>query len=224
MLQAGREAGPASQEALARLCEVYWYPVYAFVRRSGFDADAAQDLTQEFFTRVIEKDYLSSVTPSRGRFRSFLLSAVKHFLSNQRDRARAAKRGGGQSPLPLESATAEGRYRLEPADPTSPDIVFERKWATTVLERAFGHLEAEQMEAGKGDAFALLKGALTGDRDISYADIATRLGTTEGAVKVSVHRLRRRFGEILRQEIAETVETPGEIDDELRYLFAALER
>jgi len=224
VLQAGHQSGPASKEALARLCEVYWYPVYAFVRRSGFGADEAQDLTQEFFTRVVEKDYLSAVTPSRGRFRSFLLAAVRHFLSNERDRLRAKKRGGGQSPLPLEFQTAEGRYQLDPADPTTPEMVFERKWATTVLESAFARLEAEQNEAGKKDGFALLKGALTGDHDVSYADIASRLATTEGAVKVAVHRLRRRFGELLREEIGQTVETAAEVDDELRYLFAALER
>jgi len=224
VLQAGGGSGPAAQEALARLCETYWYPLYAFVRRSGFDADSAQDLTQEFFARVLERDDLRLVSPARGRFRSFLLASLKHFLANERDRARAKKRGGGQPLLPLEVETAEGRYQREPPDPVTPEVVFERQWALTLLEQTYARLAAEQQEAGRQEAFARLKGTLTGDSAVAYAQLASELGTTEGAVKVAIHRLRRRFGELLREQIGETVETPGEIDDEIRYLFAALER
>lgn len=224
VLQAGRGSDPASREALARLLEVYWYPLYAFVRRSGFSAEDAQDLTQEFFTRLIEKDYLRSVAPSRGRFRSFLLAALTHFLANERDRMRAKKRGGGQVVLPLEFETAEGRYSREPADETTPLVVFERRWAAAVLETTLARLEEEQARGGRKETFARLKGALTGEGTVPYAEIAKETGTTEGALKVAVHRLRRRFGDLLREEIGHTVETPGEVEDEIRYLFAALGR
>jgi RNA polymerase sigma-70 factor (ECF subfamily) len=223
VLEAGRGSSPASREALAKLCETYWYPLYGYVRRWGHDADSAQDLTQEFFTRLLEKDYLRDVTPTRGRFRSFLLAALKHFLSNERDRANAAKRGGGHAPLPLEFETAEGHFRLEPADHLTPEIAFERQWALTVLDRTLRKLGSEHERGGKGALFARLKGTLTGEQSGSYAQLAAELQMTEGAVKVAVHRLRRRFGELLREEIAETVADPGDVDDEIRYLFAVLE-
>jgi RNA polymerase sigma factor (sigma-70 family) len=223
VLEARHATTPASRDALARLCETYWYPLYAYVRRWGHQADDAADLTQEFFARLLEKEYLRDVDPARGRFRSFLLAAMKHFLLNERDRANAARRGGGVAPLSLEFETAEGRYRIEPPDRLTPDKAFERQWARTVLERTMDRLRREQEEAGKLPAFGRLQGALTGETDMAYAEIGAALGMSEGAVKVAVHRLRRRFGELLRQEIAETIADPAEVDDEIRYLFAALE-
>ncbi len=221
VLQAGG-SNAASRKALGDLCELYWYPLYCYVRRWGHTADDAQDLTQEFFTRMLEKDGLRGVTPLRGRFRSFLLAALKHFLSNQRDRANALKRGGGRQPMPLEFETAEGRYRLEPPGVSDPEKAFERQWAMTVLARTLDRLSDEQQRERKGRAFERLKGVLTGDGDVSYASIGEELGMSEGAVKVAVHRLRRRFGELLRDEISQTVAEPQEVDDEIRHLFAAL--
>jgi RNA polymerase sigma-70 factor (ECF subfamily) len=214
---------PRSREALSRLCEMYWYPLYAYVRRRGYDADAAQDLTQEFFTRVIEKDYLSDATPERGRFRAFLLASLRHFLANEYDRASAQKRGGGRPALALEFETAEGRYQLEPPDTCTPETIYERRWALTVLDRTLTRLRAEHEAAGRLALFDRLKGYLTGDASgTSYAEAASALGMSEGAVKVAVHRLRRRFGALLREEIADTVVDPAQIDDEIRALFAAL--
>jgi RNA polymerase sigma-70 factor (ECF subfamily) len=205
------------------LCEVYWYPVYAFVRRAGFDADAAQDLTQEFFSRLLEKHYLRDADPSRGRFRSFLLASVKHFLSNERDRISAVKRGGRVAVVPLEIETAEGLYAREIPDEETPDRVFERRWATTLLTRTLERLRTEYEEAGRGSVFQRLEGHLTGEREtLPYAQLAAELGSTEGAIKVAVHRLRKRFGAVLREEIAETVSSPEEVDAEIRELFRAV--
>jgi RNA polymerase sigma factor (sigma-70 family) len=223
VLAAGHGSGTRSRDALARLCETYWYPLYSFTRRWGHDADQAQDLTQEFFTRLIEKHDLVRVDPARGRFRSFLLAALKHFLLNDRDREHAAKRNHGQAPMALEFETAEGRFRLEPADRETPERAFERQWALTVLDRTLQRLRAEHDKAGKSRSFEHLKGALTGEKSASYVDLATEMKMTEGAVKVAVHRMRRRFGELLREEIAETVADPAEVDDEIRYLFSVLE-
>jgi RNA polymerase sigma factor (sigma-70 family) len=223
VLEAGRGSGKRSREALARLCETYWYPLYSYTRRWGHDADKAQELTQEFFTRLIEKQDLGKVDPARGRFRSFLLAAMKHFLLNERDREQAAKRNYGQAPMPMEFETAEGRFRLEPADHATPERAFERQWALTVLDRTLHRLRTEHEKAGKGAQFEHLKDALTGEKSASYAQLAAKIQMTEGAVKVAVHRMRRRFGELLREEIAETVADPQEVDDEIRYLFAVLE-
>ncbi len=223
VLAAGERDTPGSREALARLCETYWYPLYAFARRWGHTADEAQELTQEFFSRLLEKHYLGDVRPERGRFRSFLLASLKHFLLNERDRALAQKRGGGQAPIPLEIDTAEGRYRLEPVETTTPETVFERRWALTLLERVLQRLGDEYAETGRAQLFDALKGLLTGQSDApKYAEIGAALGMSDGAVKVAVHRLRRRFGELLRDEIADTVSDPAEIDDEIRYLFKVL--
>lgn len=218
-------AGPTSdsREALARLCELYWRPLYAYVRRWGYDADEAQDLTQEFFSRLLEKHYLRAADPARGRFRSFLLASLKHFLSNERDRAAAVKRGGRATVLPLEFETAEGWYVREPPDDETPERVYERRWALTLLERTLERLRREFEAAGKGAMFSRLEGHLTGEQETApYAQLAAELGTSEGAVKVAVHRLRRRFGALLREEIAETVSEPAEVDDEIRQLFRSL--
>jgi RNA polymerase sigma-70 factor (ECF subfamily) len=223
VLAAGQAEAGDSQEALSRLCESYWYPLYAYVRRWGYDADQAQDLTQEFFARLLEKHYLRAVDPSRGRFRSFLLAALKHFLANERDRADAIKRGGRATVLPLELENAEGRYSLEPPDVETPETIYERRWALTLLERTLVRLSREFEAAGKQALFGRLEGYLTGEQEtLAYGALAAELGMSEGAVKVMIHRLRRRFGALLREEVGETVSTPAEVDDEIRELFRAL--
>jgi RNA polymerase sigma-70 factor (ECF subfamily) len=223
VLAAGHAPTRTSREALARLCEVYWYPLYAYVRRWGYDADKAQDLTQEFFARLLEKHYLQAADPARGRFRSFMLASLKHFLSNERDRESAIKRGGRVGLVPLEFENAEGRYSLEPADMETPEKIYERRWALTLLQRTLARLRAEFEAAEKVDLFNRLEGHLTGDQEtLPYADLAAILGMSEGAIKVAVHRLRRRFGALLREEISETVAETGDVDDEIRELFRAL--
>jgi RNA polymerase sigma factor (sigma-70 family) len=223
VIAAGADQTADSREALARLCESYWYPLYVYVRRWGYDADQAQDLTQEFFARLLEKHYLKAADPTRGRFRSFLLAALKHFLSNERDRAGAVKRGGRTTVIPLEFENAEGRYSREPPDEETPETVYERRWALTLLERTLVRLRGEFTTAGKGRLFARLEGHLTGEQEtLPYAELGAELGMSEGAVKVAVHRLRRRFGALLREEIAETVSDPAQVEDEIRELFRAL--
>lgn len=223
VLAAGQSPTGEAREALATLCEIYWYPLYAFVRRWGHDADEAQDLTQEFFSRLLEKHYLRDADPSRGRFRSFLLASLKHFLSNERDRASAVKRGGRVSIVGLEVETAEGMYRREPADADTPEKVFERRWALTLLERTLAALRQEFASSGKQEVFARLEGYLTGDQaTVPYAQLAGELGMSEGAIKVAVHRLRRRFGALLREEIGQTVADRQQVDEEVRELFRIL--
>jgi RNA polymerase sigma factor (sigma-70 family) len=225
VLAAGRQSSQESAEALATLCELYWYPLYAFVRRRGYDADAAQDLTQAFFARVIEKAYLRDATPARGRFRSFLLASLKHFLANEWDHARALKRGGGARmvPLEVEFGAGETRYRLEPANDETPELLFERRWALALLERVVARLREEYDGAGKVAQFDALKFVLTGDpSDETYAQLGERLNMSEGAVKVSVHRLRKRVRALLQEEIARTVADSREVDDEIQHLFEVL--
>jgi DNA-directed RNA polymerase specialized sigma24 family protein len=214
-----------SREALATLCGLYWYPLYAYVRRCGHDAEEAQDLTQGFIARLLEKNSLRHFQQERGRFRSFLLAALKHFLANERDAVRAQKRGGGLAPVPLSVAlhTGERRYRLEPRDEMTPERIFEKQWALGLLHRVVERLREESVKSGKGQQFDLLRGCLTGDDDrIGYRDLAGKLGMSEGAVKVAVHRLRHRFHEALREEIAMTVTDPIEIGEEIRYLLTIL--
>jgi RNA polymerase sigma-70 factor (ECF subfamily) len=225
VLAAGRRSNTRSTDALASLCETYWYPVYAFIRRQGHDADAARDLTQEFFARVLEKNYFGAADPARGRFRAFLLASTRHFLSNERDRARALKRGGATPPLSLDVETAEGTYQLEGRDDLTPEKLFDARWATLLLDRALSRLREGYAASGKSATFDRLKGFLTGDAgDMTYSEAARALGSTEAAVKVAVHRLRRRFREALIEEIAETVASPADIDAELRHLRAAVVR
>ncbi len=222
-MAAGHAHTAASREALASLCEAYWYPLYAYVRRWGFGPDEAQDLTQEFFTRLLEKHYLRDADPSRGRFRSFLLASLKHFLSNERDKAAAVKRGGRVNIIALEIETAEGMYQLEPPDADTPEKVFERRWALTLLERTLRRLREEFAAGGRQEMFSRLEGYLTGEREtLPYAQLAQELGMSEGAVKVAVHRLRKRFGALLRDEIGETVSDSAQVDDEVRELFRIL--
>jgi RNA polymerase sigma factor (sigma-70 family) len=208
------------RDALAKLCETYWYPVYAFVRRSGASAQDAEDLTQAYFTRFLEKRFLDDVHPERGRFRSFLLVSVRNFLHNERDRERAGKRGGGRAPLPLHGEDGEVRYEREPADVLTPEVLFERTWVRAVLDRALARLEAESERELRGERFARLRPFLTGDGpEATCAEIAREWGVGESAVRVAVHRLRRRFGAVLREEVGRTVEDPAEVDDEIRYLL-----
>ncbi len=220
-----RGFSPQSKAALAALCEIYWFPLYAYVRRSGYTSHDAQDLTQEFFAQLLEKDFLQSVDHRRGKFRSFLLAALKHFLSHQRERARAKKRGGGRVTLSLDFAVAENRYKLEPEDPSTPERLYHRRWALTLLDRVVRRLGEEHAGCGKAETFASLKEFLTaGKESRPYRRVAEELGMTEGAIKVAVHRLRRRYRELLTEEIAQTVADPAEIDEELRELFAAVGR
>jgi len=222
---AGRGESPEARQALAVLCQAYWYPLYAYARRRLASADDAQDLTQEFFARLLEKEYLQVADPRRGKFRSFLLTAFKHFLAKEHERAGAQKRGGGRRPLPLDFHDGERRYRHEPADPTTAESVYERRWALTLLEQALARLRQEFTNAGKERLFEALKGALTGDGSAEpYARIGQDLGLSEPAIKTAVHRLRRRYQELLRAEVAQTVASPAEVEDELCDLFAAVRR
>ncbi len=223
VLSAGRGDDTRSQEALARLCQTYWYPLYAFVRRHGRGPEDAQDLTQGFFAHLLENHALVTVDRAKGTFRAFLLASLRHFMANESERARTQKRGGGKIHVPLDPATAETRYGWEPADPASPDKVFERNWALTLLEQVLERLHAEQAAAGKGAQFEHLQDCLMGSPDAPrYAALTDRLGLKEEAVRVAVSRLRRRYRELLREEIAQTVSSPGEIEEEIRHLFAAL--
>jgi RNA polymerase sigma factor (sigma-70 family) len=212
-----------ARDALEKLCRNYWLPIYVFVRRQGHSAHDAQDLTQEFFARLLEKNFLGSVQREKGRFRSFLLASVKHFLANEWDKATAQKRGGGNVPISIDAAMAENSFGLEPVDTLTADRIFERRWALALLDQVLRRLREEYTRDGKTKQFEQLKPTLTeASRSVAYAEIATRLGTSEGAVKVAVHRLRQRYRELLRAEIGDTVANPGEIDDEIRNLFAAL--
>jgi RNA polymerase sigma-70 factor (ECF subfamily) len=225
LVVAARDRGaPQAREALAALCDAYWYPLYAFIRGQGHSADGAQDLTQEFFARLLEKDFLAVVDPAKGRFRAFLLAACKHFLANERDREHALKRGGGKVPLSLDFEHAEGRYALEPGHDLTPEKHFERRWVLTLLDGVLARLRDEFGRAGKSQQFDSLKGYLMGDRaEEPYRAVAARLGMTEGALRVAIHRFRGRYGEMLREEIGRTVHDPGEIEEEIRSLFSALD-
>jgi RNA polymerase sigma-70 factor (ECF subfamily) len=221
LVLAARGDTARAQPALAALCHAYWYPLYAFVRRQGVAPHDAQDLTQEFFARLLEKEWLNAVARERGRFRSWLLAALKHFLANEWDKSRAQKRGGGLAFVSIDDTSAESRYVHEPADHTTAETLYDRRWALTLLDRVLARLREEFVVAGKAAHFEALKGTLTGDRT-PYAEIAATLGTSEGAVKVAVHRLRERYRDLIRAEIAETVGSPAEVEDELRHLLAAL--
>jgi RNA polymerase sigma-70 factor (ECF subfamily) len=223
VLAAGKGASPNAVAALATLCQMYWYPLYAFVRRLGHQPADAQDLTQEFFARLLEKQYLRVADPERGRFRSFLLSAFKHFLSKERDRTKARKRGGGRKVLSLDFEAGESRYSLEPTHEATPEKTYERRWALTLLDQVFTRFHEEFDRTRRRKEFDHLKVYLTGEATtLSYREAAAELGMTEGAVKVAVHRLRRRYRELVREEIGQTVAGPEDVDEELRRLFAAL--
>lgn len=223
VLAAGRPGTPGGDEALARLCELYWYPVFAFIRRRGYPAADAQDLAQGFFARLIEKGDVASADRGRGRFRSFLLAACQHFLANEQDRAAAAKRGGGQAPLSMDAAAAEQRYARALAHDETPERLYERQWCLAVLDGALAELREDCEAAGRAALFDRLKPFLAAEEDAgSHAAAAADLGMTPGAVKVAVHRLRGRYRAVLRRRVAETVSSDADVDDELRHLFRAL--
>ena len=224
IIAAARGSDPeAARVALSTLCEAYWYPLYAFIRRWGADPDDARDLTQAFFTSLLERRDIEHVRPERGRFRTFLLASAKHFLLTEAARGRATKRGGGMSPLSLAFDEAEGRYQFEPVDEATPETLYERRWALTLLERVIAAVEAKWQQSGRRVEFDVLKASLLGEGPPGgYAAAAERLGTTEGAVKTAVHRLRKAFRAQLRAAIAETVSDPAEVDEELKYLERAL--
>lgn len=222
VILAGDLAAPQAKESLAELCDAYWYPLYAYIRRRGNDPERAKDLTQDFFARVLEKGLLTEADPARGRFRSFLRTVCAHFLANRHDWETARKRGGGRSILPIDAADAEVQYSRELADELTPERIFERSWALTLLGRVLDQLGREYDEAGKAATFESLRGMLVGDAEVpSYAAVAAVLGTSEGAARIAALRLRRRYGELLRQEIAATLADPEQVDDEIRDLFAA---
>jgi RNA polymerase sigma-70 factor (ECF subfamily) len=224
VVAAGATPGPDADRALATLCETYWYPLYAYARRHGHDAEAAQDLTQGFFARLLEKRDLGAADPARGRFRSFLLGAFVHHLSDERERAAAWKRGGRATLLSLDLPAAEERYCREPADTRTPERLYERRWALTLLSTVLRQLRAEQESAGRGAQFHALSGpALTPESgDPPYRALAAQLGMSETAVKVAVHRLRRRYRDLIREAVSQTLDDPRDADEEIRFLLAAL--
>ena len=224
VLQAGGDrASPEAQAALTRLCSAYWYPLYAFISRQGAAVADAEDLTQEFFASLFERETLGTVDRERGRFRTFLLACCKHFLSNQRERERAKKRGGGQTILSLDFPAAAERYRAEPAHTDTPERLFERRWALTTLEQTLAQVQQEYAATNKALLFDRLKAALVGSAAaLPYAGIGAELGMSEDAVRKAAQRLRGRFRLALRAQVADTVSDPDRVDDEIRDLFAAL--
>jgi DNA-directed RNA polymerase specialized sigma24 family protein len=224
VISAGRASSPNSRRALESLCETYWYPLYAYVRRRIPDVNEAQDLTQDFFAELLEKNFVGSATPERGRFRAFLLTAFKHFLSKEWDKARAQKRGGGRPPIALDFDSADSRINIEPSSGLAADQLYDRQWAVTLLGQILNRLESEFDRQGKAKHFEELKGFIIGDHGgTTYADIATRLNMTEAAAKMAGSRMRRRYRVLLRDEIVQTVAGPEEVDDEIRNLFSTLE-
>ena len=223
MLRAGTTDSASAAPALEQLCRTYWYPLYAFVRRKGHSPHDAQDLTQAFFARLLEKNYVAQADRERGRFRTFLLAALTHFLADEWDKARRLKRGGGREVISFDAASAEERYRLEPIDQLDAAKLYERRWVTTVFDQVLARLEKEFHDSGKGGLFDQLKGSLLAEEPaLSYAAVGAQLSLTESAVKQAVHRMRRRYGELFREEIAQTVAGPGEVEEELKHLFAVL--
>lgn len=212
-----------ARSALEELCRSYWYPLYAFVRNRGYSSNDAQDLTQSFFARLIETKGFTRADPAQGRFRSYLLGAMKHFLANEWHRAQAQKRGGGATFLQLDALAPAARYALEPAHEDNPDASFDRQWAQELIARSLDMLRAESEAAGRQELFEVLKGSLTGEQ-LSHQEAAERLGKTADAVKVAVHRLRQRYRELVRTEIAKTVVDPADIDEEMDYLLTALRK
>ena len=223
VLAAGRSQTTQARAALAELCQTYWYPLYVYVRRRGYNPHDAQDLTQAFFARLLERQSLASADPERGRFRSFMLASMNHFLASEWEKVRAQKRGGGREILSLDLVAAEQRFDLEPASTDSPDKLFDRQWAIALLDKVLNLLEDEYRRERKADLFDALKRTLTGARETHpYSELAKSLDMSEGAIKVAVHRLRRRYRELLQAEIAQTVAAPNEAAEEMKHLFQAL--
>jgi RNA polymerase sigma factor (sigma-70 family) len=223
VLSAGRKSSPQSDQALAELCQVYWYPLYTYARRLGRSREDAEDLVQSFFTRFLEKNYLEGLDSERGRFRAFLLACLKHFLANEADKAGRQKRGGDLQHVSLDWQDADSRYHLEPPDYASPDRAYDRAWALALLERVIVRLRDECAAEGKGQLFEQAKGYLmVGESAIPYAQAAEALSLDEGAVRVAVHRLRKRYRWLLRDEIAQTLSDPAQVAEELKALQAVL--
>ncbi len=225
VIAAGRERSPQAEAALEELAQAYWYPIYAFLRREGHAAVEAQDLTQAFFARLLEKNYPAQADRTRGRFRSFLLLTLRHFLADEREHAGAFKRGGGCVVLSLDEDVSEGRYRAEPADLETPETLFERRWAETILARATARLAEEYAASGKAAVYQILQAFQPGERaSLSYSQAARQLATSESAVKALIYRMRKRHRELVRDEVAQTVAGAGDVDDELRHLIEVLSR
>jgi DNA-directed RNA polymerase specialized sigma24 family protein len=223
VLEAGQNNSPQAAQALEWLCRAYWYPLYAYVRRQGHNVQDAQDLTQEFFARLLEHKYLRLADRNRGRFRTFLLTSLQHFLINDWKKANRCRRGGGQEVLWLDEEMAESRLAAEPAMEQPPDTLYDRGWAAVLMDRALAAMRAEFEQAGKADVFHRLKVFVWGEKNaLSYAAMAEELAMTEGAVKVAVHRLRQRYGDLLRAEVAQTVTTAVEVEVELKYLASVI--
>src|SRR6185369_3101480 len=223
VLAATARDSPAGSQALAKLCSIYWYPLYAYVRRRGHDVHEAEDLTQQFFARLLQRSFLQSVSSEKGRFRSFLLASLKNFLANEWDRTQTQKRGGGRAPIPLDLGNAEYRYQVEPIDTATPEVLYERRWALTLMEQVMTRLRQEYVRNEKADLFDELKVFLSGEgKSMTYAELAAKHGVSESAVKMAVLRLRQRYGELLRLEIAQTVSSPEEVEAEIRHLIAVV--
>lgn len=211
-----------SRRALASLCEIYWYPLYAYARRRGISPELAQDHAQEFFSRFLEHNYFDRADPDRGRFRSFLLSAFKYYLSNEADRSRAQKRGGGLADLPFEISKGEEMYTREPYHDETPERIYECRWARALLDRVLSRLRDEFKRSGNSAQFDRLRGCLDGEVNVPYAELASQFQTTESALKVGIHGMRKRYGHLLRSKVADVVSDPADVDAELRYLIAAM--
>jgi len=225
VLAAGRSDTTRAHVALEKLCRAYWYPLYAYVRRRGYAVEDAQDLTQEFFARLLAHNWVAKADRGKGRFRSFLLMTMNRFLANEWDAAKAQKRGGGARPVPLPLETAEARYAAEPATTLAPELEFDKQWALTLIDVVLRRLRAEYEQEEKAALFDVMKPCLIGSRDTQpYAALAAQLGMTAGAVKTAVCRLRQRYRECLKEEIGQTVATPDDADEELRHLFRVLAR
>lgn len=224
VVAAADSRSPDAGAALATLCETYWFPVYAFIRRSGRSHEDARDLTQAFFTRVLEKNYFKDAKAERGRFRSFLLSSVRHFLANQHDWDHAQKRGGDHAHISIDADDGDRQYQHEPIEDETPEYIYERGWALAALGSAMGRLASRYEPGSRRDLFERLKPFLTGDEPESYADLGADLKVSEGSLRVAVHRLRRQFATVLREAIAETVDRPDEVEEELRHLLAVVSR
>jgi RNA polymerase sigma-70 factor (ECF subfamily) len=223
VLAAGQRSSPDSERALQTLCESYWYPLYAYAQRRVRQVSDAQDLTQAFFTALLEKNYVRPAVPERGKFRSYLLTAFQHFLAKEWEKAKAQKRGGGQHPIQLDFSDGESRWPLPSNSDLTADQLYERQWALAVLNRVMDQLAAEMAATGKSAHFNLLKDFMIGDRgQQTFEDVALQLGTTPAAAKMAVSRMRRRYRQLLRDEIAQTVASPNEVDEEIRDLFSAL--